>query len=205
MSKRWGISRTAPLGILLALIGYWSPWIDHKTAALVLSGLDMSEYVRFLPAVREGSAHVLRELFYLPPLAAALCLALLAGWLWLRYPAIVRAIMLSLAVGLCLVVLPPYPFVLHALSSPEFRGQFILSALCLLFVAASPFYRRLSNRLVHLMLIGLALLGTLPAVAQFFAVRPLLDQAYGWPTRPGWGLWVMIVGFAFVIVAAGGT
>jgi len=80
-----------------------------------------------------------------------------------------------------------------------------LSALCLLFVAASPFYRRLTNRLAHLMLIGLALLGTLPAVAQFFAVRPLLDQAYGWPTRPGWGLWVMIVGFAFVIVAAGGT
>jgi len=111
MRKRWDISRTAPLGILLALVGYWGPWVDHQTAALVLSGLDMSEYVKFLPEVREGSVRVFRELFYLPPLAAALCLALLVGRLWPRYPLAVRVIMLSLAVGLCIVVLPPYPFV----------------------------------------------------------------------------------------------
>jgi hypothetical protein len=201
MSKRWGISRTAPLGVLLALVGYWGPWVDHKTAALVLSGLDMSEYVKFLTEVRGGSTLVIRELFYLPPLAAALCLALLVGWP--RYPLILRAIMLSLAVGLCLVVLPPYPFVLHALSSPEFRGQFILSALCLLLIAASPLYRRLPARLAKPVLIALALLGAIPAMSQFFAVRPALNRAYGWPVQIGWGLWVMVVGFAFVIAAAG--
>lgn len=203
MSKRWGISRTAPLGILVALIGYWGPWVDHKAAALVLCGLDMSEYVKFLPEVREGSVVVLRELFYLPPLAAALCLALLVGWLWPRYPAIVRVLMLGLAVGLCLIVLPPYPFVLHALSSAEFRGQFILSVLCLLLIAASPLYRRLPTGLVKLVLIALVLLGAIPAMAQFFAVRPALNRAYGWPVQIGWGLWVMVVGFAFVIAAAG--
>jgi len=205
MGKHWGISRTAPLGILLALIGYWGPWVSHKTAALVLSGLDMSEYVKFLPEVREGSMVVLRELFYLPPLAAALCLALLAGWLWPRYPVIVRVLMLSLAVGLCLVVLPPYPFVLHALTSVEFRGQFIMSGLCLLGVAAAPLYRRLNDRGTRLLLMILAFLGALPATAQFCAIRPALEQAYGWPLQIGWGLWVMIVGFAFVIVAGGAT
>ncbi|MCR4407831.1 MAG: hypothetical protein NUW24_13080 [Anaerolineae bacterium] len=201
MRKRWGISRTAPLGILLALTGYWGAWVDHKTAALVLSGLDMGEYAKFLPEVREGSLVVLRELFYLPPLAAALCLALLVGWLWSRYSLMARVLMLGLAVGLCLVVLPPYPFVLHALSSAEFRGQFILSVLCLLGVAAAPLYHRLSDRVAQLLLTMLACLGPLPAIAQFCAIRPALERAYGWPLPIGWGLWVMVVGFAFVIAA----
>ncbi|RLC69975.1 MAG: hypothetical protein DRI52_07915 [Chloroflexi bacterium] len=203
MRKRWDISRTAPLGILLALVGYWGPWVDHQTAALVLSGLDMSEYVKFLPEVREGSVRVFRELFYLPPLAAALCLALLVGRLWPRYPLAVRVIMLSLAVGLCIVVLPPYPFVLHALASVELRGQFILAVLCLGLIAAFPLYRHLPSLLANLILIALALLGAIPAVAQFFAIRPALDRAYGWPVQVGWGLWVMVVGFAFIIAAAG--
>lgn len=203
MRNRWGISLTAPLGILLALVGYWGPWVDHKTAALVLNGLDMGEYVKFLPEVREGSTLVVRDLFYLPPLAAALCLALLVGWLWSRYSATARVIMLSLAVGLCMVVLPPYPFILHALSSPEFRGQFIFSVLCLLLIAASPLYRRLPARLANPVLTALALLGAIPAVAQFFAVRPALNRAYGWPVQIGWGLWVMVVGFAFVVASAG--
>lgn len=201
MGKHWGITRTGPLGVFLALLGYWGAWVDHKTAALVLSGLDMGEYVKFLPEVREGSVVVLRELFYLPPLAAALCLALLVGWLWSRYSLIARVLMLGLAAGLCLVVLPPYPFVLHALSSAEFRGQFIMSVLCLLGVAAAPLYRRLSDRVAQLLLAILAGLGTLPAIAQFCAIRPALERAYGWPLQIGWGLWVMVVGFAFVIVA----
>jgi hypothetical protein len=212
MGRRWGISRTAPLGIILALVGYWGPWVDHKTAALVLNGLDMSEYVKFLPEGRDGSTLVVRELFYLPSLAAALCLALLVGWLWPRYSATARVIMLSLAVGLCMVVLPPYPFVLNALDSPEFRGQFILCVLCLGLIAACLLYRFLTSRLrrgsflqrfANLVLIALALLGTIPAVAQFFAVRPALDRAYGWHVQIGWGLWVMVVGFACVIAAAG--
>ena len=201
MRNRWGISRTAPLGILLALVGYWGPWVDHKTAALVLSGLDMSEYVKFLPEVRDGSVRVFRELFYLPPLAAALCLALLTGWLWTRYPAFLRAIMPSSAAGLCIVVLPPYPFVLHALTSAEFPGQFILAVLCLILIAAFPLYRRLPAKLANLILIALALLGTFPAVVQFFAIRPALNRAYGWPVQVGWGLWVMVVGFGSVIAA----
>ncbi|MDY7041682.1 MAG: hypothetical protein SVX38_12545 [Chloroflexota bacterium] len=202
MKKSWEVSHTAPLALLLALIGYWGPWVDHQSTALVLNGLDMSEFVKFLPEVRSGSAFMLRELFYLPPLAAALCLALLAVRLR-SHPAIVRMVMFGLAVGLCIVVLPPYPFVLHALASAEFRRQFILAVFSLGLVAASPLYRRLPARLVSLILVALAFVGVIPAVAQFFAIRPALDQAYGWPVQIGWGLWVTVVGFAFVIVTAG--
>ena len=56
-----------PLGWLLAAIGYYGPWIAHATAALTLSGADMAEFVKFLPAVQDGTLAVARQLFYLPP------------------------------------------------------------------------------------------------------------------------------------------
>ena len=71
-SKEHQTKQIVLVGIALALVGYWGPWVDHKTAALVLSGLDMAEFVKFLPEVRAGTEFMIRELFYLPPLAAAL-------------------------------------------------------------------------------------------------------------------------------------
>ena len=65
------------LGLALAIVGYFGPWVDHKTAALVLTGQDMGEFVKFLPEVRAGTAPMIREFFYLPPFAAALGLILL--------------------------------------------------------------------------------------------------------------------------------
>ena len=52
------------VGIILALVGYWGPWVDRKAAALVLSGLDMADFVKLLPGVRAGTERVVRELFY---------------------------------------------------------------------------------------------------------------------------------------------
>lgn len=42
------------VGILLLLTGYFGPWIDHEVAGLVVTGLDLGEYVKFLPEVRSG-------------------------------------------------------------------------------------------------------------------------------------------------------
>jgi hypothetical protein len=44
------------LDLALAILGYFGPWVDHKTAALVLTGQDMGEFVKFLPEVRTGTA-----------------------------------------------------------------------------------------------------------------------------------------------------
>ncbi|MEA3459785.1 MAG: hypothetical protein U9R11_03775, partial [Chloroflexota bacterium] len=152
----------ALLGIVLALIGYWGPWVAHQTAALVLSGLDMSEYVKFLAEVKWGTEPMVREIFYLPPLAAALCLALLAANERADYFSWMRGLMLVAAVALALVVLPAYPFVLQAPASSEFRWQFAASILCLLLIGGYRLYRRLSASLVAWLLMGLAFVGTVP-------------------------------------------
>ncbi len=192
-SKTWFLT-----GVALALIGYWGPWVDHKTAALVLSGLDMAEFVKFLPGVRAGTEPMIRELFYLPPLAAALCLALLGSNRAWRYPLWARTIMVVVAIALAVVVLPPYPFVLQALGSDEFRRQFLMATGCLAVIGGMLLYRRLSKTIVAGLLIAISLLGAIPPVWQFLSIRSALDSVYGQPIHIGWGLWLMAVGFLAV-------
>ncbi|MFQ5811962.1 MAG: hypothetical protein ACE5I2_02035 [Anaerolineae bacterium] len=193
----------APLGVALVLIGYWGPWVDHKTAALVLSGLDMAEFVKFLPGVRAGTEFVIRELFYLPPLAAALCLALIGSSRLWRYPLWARAIMVITAIALAIIVLPPYPFILQALSSDEFGRQFSMAAGCLAVIAASLLYRRLPRAIVAELLIVVSLAGAIPPLWQFLSIRSALDGVYGQPIHVGWGLWLTVAGF-LVVAGAGG-
>ena len=201
--ETWMLKRFVPLGITLVLVGYWGPWVNHKTAALVLSGLDMAEFVKFLPEVRAGTEFVIRELFYLPPLAAALCLALTGSSRLWRYPRWARAIMVIVAIALAVIVLPPYPFVLQALSSDEFRRQFLMAAGCLVTIGASLLYRRLSRAVVAGLLIVFSLAGAIPALWQFLSVRSALDRVYGQPIHVGWGLWLTVAGF-LVVAGAGG-
>jgi hypothetical protein len=196
------MKRLVPLGIAMALIGYWGPWVNHKTAALVLSGLDMAEFVKFLPEVRAGAVFMIRELFYLPPLAAALCLALIGSNRHLRYPLWARAIMVMAAIILAIIVLPPYPFILQALSSDEFRRQFLMGAGCLAVIAASLLYRRLPGAVMAALLIVVSLAGAIPSVWQLLSIRSALDRVYGQPIHVGWGLWLMVAGF-LVVVASG--
>jgi len=44
-----------PVGVLCILIGYWAPWVAHPAAGLVQNGFDLSEFVKFLPQVKDGS------------------------------------------------------------------------------------------------------------------------------------------------------
>ena len=196
------MKRLAPLGIALALIGYWGPWVNHKTAALVLSGLDMAEFVKFLPGVRAGAEPMIRELFYLPPLAAALCLALTGSNRPWRYPLWARAIMVIIAIALAVTVLPPYPFILQALDSDEFRRQFLMAAGCLAIIGGTLLYRRLSRAIVAGLLIVISLAGAIPPLWQFFSIRSALDSVYGQPINIGWGLWLTVAGF-LVVAGAG--
>ena len=194
-SKTWFL-----IGVALVLIGYWGPWVSHKTAALVLSGQDMAEFVKFLAGVRAGTESVVREFFYLPPLATALCLALMGSNRHVRYHLGARAVMLIVAVVLTIVVLPPYPFILQALDSGEFRRQFLMAAGCLGLTGAALLYRRLPRAILAGAVIFSSIVGAIPPVWQFLSIRSALDTAYGQPIRIGWGVWLTVVGFA---IAAG--
>ena len=212
-----------------ALVGYWSPWLTHPAAALRLNGYELSEWITFLPDVRTGNLALSRLLFLLPLACLALLLALVATRTPLRVAApplgeaprpspVARssprsglaaalptlagpwAWVLLAAAALCaFVILPPYPYLLTALSDPEFRGQFFVAcgtALGLIVVAYLP------TELKDLLQLLLGLAGAALGLDALLTLRPvasaLLNAA--WPIGLGWFL--MVAGFAALAVAA---
>src|SRR5512133_3728589 len=114
---------------LIGVAGYFGPWVPHRAAGLVILGLDLAEYVKFLPEVISGQMALTRELFYVPLFAASVSAGLLAGRRTL--PALGRALLALAAVPLALAMLPP-AWTPASLRTPEYRLQVLAIALCLL-------------------------------------------------------------------------
>jgi hypothetical protein len=193
------------LGTGLALVGVWGAWVPHRAAALVLSGWDLAEYLKFVPG-----ASATRELFYLPVWCAAVALGIAAN---LRIPespnpripkfSLRRTGLVAIALALMVAILPPYPDVLKGYQSAEFRWQFILGVGGALVVLASLFSGRLPARVVGGLLVALALVGAIPALWQFLRVRGAIEAVYGASLGWGWGLGPFLVGWGLVGVVGG--
>lgn len=187
--NRW----LSPAFCLLALIGYFGPWVDHKATALVISGLDLGEYVKFLTSFRDGTLHIWREGFYWPLVAVSLILSLYVfrkernyPW-WLRWSLVVTALLAALN------LLPP-AWSPPVLKSAEFRQQMIALMICGLAAAFSPFLALLPARLSALLSLLLIAAAFWWPIRGFLAVLPSISQLYNHPLQPGWGMWLMILG-----------
>lgn len=194
------------MGLALAIVGYWGPWVDHFAAALVIPGFDLAEYVKFLPEVRAKTVPVTRELFYLPAAAAAICLALTVGRLRRRLSAWATVPLAVLAACLALVVSPPPDFVLRFAQDAALRVEWGRQALlaigsCLLVIAALVWVHRLPRLATPLLISFVAGIGTAIPLWQFFAVRPAIDRVYNKPVVLGWGWWLMSLGFVWLVFA----
>ena len=191
-----------PLGWLLAALGYYGPWVAHTTAALSLGGVDMAEFVKFLPPVQDGSLPIVRQLFYLPPLAVVVSVALSAWSRTLRYPWPLRWLFLAAALPVSLQLLPP-AWSPSSLLGPEFRLQTAALGGCWLLLALSWLLGRLpawvGGSLTAVLALGAA---SLPAW-QFELAKPAINAVYGRPPAVGWGFWAGIAGL--VILAAAGV
>lgn len=189
-----------PLGWLAASVGYYGPWIDHPTAALTLSGVDMGEFVKFLPGVLDGSLPVTRQIFYLPPLAVVVGVALLAGSRRLRYPWPASLLMTLLAVPVSLQLLPP-AWSPARLVTPEFRLQTIALGVSWLLLAGCWLLGRLPPPLAGALGGGVSLAALALSAWQFLAVKPAIDQVYGRPPGIGWGFFLCLAGLGVVATA----
>jgi len=189
-----------PAACLLALAGYFAPWVNHPVAGLVITGLDLGEYVKFLPAVRDGSVVIWRQGFYVPLVAVSLACSVLAYRPAWRYVLPVKLAVLLLAAVAALNMLPPAwsPAVLAA---PEFRLQMIWIVLCLTALAFSPFLGLLPATLAYMPILLLSLIGIVLPVAGFLAVLPGIESLYRSPLAPAWGMYSMVLGLAGLAAA----
>jgi hypothetical protein len=192
-----------PIGWLFAAIGYYGPWIAHQTAALTLTGIDMAEFVKFLPGVLDGSLHIIRQLFYLPPLAATVGVALLVGSPSLRYPWPIWFLALVLAVPVSLQLLPP-AWSPASLMAAEFRLQVIALGLCWLLLASTWLLVRLPSRLSASVAALLASIAAVSPTWQIVIARPAITEVYGRPPDVGWGLYVCLAGLVIMVVMSTG-
>jgi hypothetical protein len=183
----------------LGLVGYFAPWVAHKAAALVLTGQDMAEFVKFLPEVRAGELRVARQLFYLPLLAGALGLVFAAANRRFAFPWPVRWLMVLLAVPLSLSMLPP-AWTPQLMLTAEFRLQAAAIALCLGLAVLYPLLKRAPPVLLEAVVALLALLAAALPLWQFLHVRSAIDAVYGRPVDLGWGLWLTSLGFGVAVL-----
>ncbi|MBN1660072.1 MAG: hypothetical protein JXA93_16850 [Anaerolineae bacterium] len=190
-----------PPGWLLAAVGCYGPWIGHSTAALALTGIDMGEFVKFLPAVQAGELPLARQLFYLPAFVVVMSVALLVGAPGLRYGKGMRAAALVLAVPVSLQLLPP-AWSPASLMGDEFRLQLAALAVCWGALAASWLLGRLPAWLLGATTASLAA-GALGASAwQMWAVKPEIDALYGRPPALGWGFYACLVGLIWMLACS---
>ena len=59
-------------GFTVALAGYFMVWLPQPAAGLSFIGLDIGEWIKFLPQVQSGEAGINRNAFYLPPITLSL-------------------------------------------------------------------------------------------------------------------------------------
>lgn len=196
-SLRWFL----PLGALLTLAGYFGPWINHNAAGLVITGLDLAEYVKFLPEMLAGRLSVWREGYYLPLVAVSLTLSLHAFDPRLKYHWLGRGLVLTVALIAALNLLPP-AWTPQRMLTAEFRVQALALAVLMGCVAVSPFLA-----LVPAWIRG-PVVAIVSAAAIWFPVRGfirILDDVgflYNHPQTPAWGMTAMIIGLS-ILAAAG--
>ncbi|MGC8781835.1 MAG: hypothetical protein ACP5UQ_13315 [Anaerolineae bacterium] len=186
--------RWVVLGLLLAIgvVGYYGPWVPHKAAGLVVIGLDLAEYVKFLPDVIAGRVVLIRELFYLPLLAASASAALMASRR--NLPRWSRVLLGLISLPLAAAMLPP-AWSPAGLLLPEFRLQVVVMLVCWLLVPAAWLTRYLPNRLVLIIILLLCLAAAIAPAWGFWQVHPGIEALYRQPLPPGWGFLVSTGGF----------
>lgn len=178
---------------VLIIVGFFGPWVAHTTAALTVTGYELSEFAKFFPQVQGGVVPVRRALFVVPLLAALISLALV-----FQRPSarpLLRFAATALAAVLGLFVLPPYQSFLE----PAYRLQLILVAVGLLLMLLTPLARQVSERVRGMLFLLLALTGTVFSLWQAVMLRPLVGELYGAPVWPGWGLVVCTIGLLLLL------
>src|SRR3954465_13508406 len=86
------------VALLLTLAGYFGSWVAHPVAGLAITGLDLGEYVKFLPAFRQGSLLIWRARFYAPLVGVSASALLAAFRPAFTYHWWMRALILPIAV-----------------------------------------------------------------------------------------------------------
>jgi hypothetical protein len=187
------------LGFTLIALGYLVVWLPQPVVGLSLIGLEMGEWVKFLPEVQAGTLPD-RNLFYLPPVLLGMMMAVwTAAWpngRWQTWA------MRGLAVGVSLLAFPSSEAIRF-----EPSGEWLLRVGLVGLVGATAVLSALLDRLpvkaTPFLLLLLALLSLIVPTWAYFSMRPVIADLFQTAVSIGPGLLLHLLGNVLVIVAAG--
>lgn len=206
---RWQIHASAALlsiGLIFMAAAVWGAWVVHPSPGLTLLGIDLPEYVKFLPAVRSGQLVLTREVFYWPLVVLAAGLNLLALTTRGQWPRWLRAGLALASIPCALALLPP-AWSPSTFSQAEYRLQVIaisllllLSAVTLLAVwrqaktAPTARWLQIVGGVVFVVFAGVAVVPFLT----WQHVQPAVAIVYNHPLYLGWGGWALVIGAVYL-------
>lgn len=211
---RWRVRASTALlsiGLIFMAAAAWGAWVVHPSPGLTLLGIDLPEYVKFLPAVRSGQLSLTREVFYWPLVVLAAGLSLLALITRGEWPRGLRAGLVLASIPCALALLPP-AWSPVTFSQAEYRLQIGAMITLLLFsmvtLAAVGWQdgTRLAARWLHrvggVVFVVLALLSAVPLLS-WQHLAPEIAVVYHHSLPLGWGGWALLVGALYL--ALGGV
>lgn len=190
-------------GFTLILLGYLMVWLPNPAAGLALTGLELGEWIKFLPEVQSGAAGP-RELFYVPPVTLGLMMVVVTcSWpnrRWQTWG------MRGLGLAVSWLAFP-------AIEALRFEGisQWGLRVAGIGLVAAASggaawvSRRRPTSRLPRWLIMALALSGALLPLWLFFPIRDMVSNILGMPLGIGPGIWFHVLGHLLVVGGVWGS
>ncbi len=195
-----GWKRYVQVGLLaawvIALVGYFGPWVGRQAAALAWNAYDLFDLLRLLPEIETGALSVNLQTLRLPLVGLAVLLPMLlvdGRSVWRIGGAFVGA-------GLALATLPPYPEIVSAWRTPGWCVPFWWGVGAMLAAGIAIWAAPRLGRYRPWLLLAWLAVTTLPAAATFARLLPALRTLHAAPIGPGWGFWVCMGGLGCVAV-----
>ncbi len=188
------------IGFTLILLGYFLVWLPQPVAGLSFIGLEMGEWIKFMPQIRSGQVALDRNLFYLPPITLGLLLALwTSGWPNRRWQTwAVRAT----AILVAMLAFPAIEAILYE-GSDQWLGRVLMIAAVVVTAASIPLLDRLPPRrrftVVWMVMTVLAIIGMAAPSWAYVMVRPAAAELFANEVGVGPGVWLN--GFGHLLIA----
>jgi hypothetical protein len=190
------------IGFTAIFVGYLMVWLPQPLAGLSFIGIEIGEWVKFLPQVRSSEIWADRNLFYLPPITLALMMILwTAGWSNQRWQ---TWALRGMAVLIAMLALPALEAVRFEPVS-EWLLRLLLLATVLVSALIFPLTERLpkaaARRAAWLAIILLGLLGLIMPTWAYLTVRPAVSELFRSEVGIGPGVWLNAAGHLAAVVA----
>ncbi len=191
------------LGFPTILLAYFLVWLPQPVVGLSFIGLEMGEWIKFIPGVQAGNVSADRNLFYLPPITLGLMLLLWSSnWPNRRWK---TWVMRGMAILIALLAFPAIESLLDEPSDQWFLRLIWVSVVVLLALIL-PVSKWLPGKLIWTgswsLIAILALIGLVLPSWVYIAVRPFAADIIGAAVGFGPGFWLNGLGHLFILVAA---